>query len=228
MYKFYSTLLITLSSTFASFGQGFTLSPADSIHQNIQVGSYYTSTINLPHDNLTTDTVVIAWEVISIDLPVGNTWDYSYCDYTSCHTGDITNAIMTPIFPGQSAFFKVNLVAPQAGFGMFKIKVFNVDNPVNYEVMTFTFDATLDVSAIEKGQSVRVFPNPMTDDQLTISHVLPGSSLKITNSLGQLVMNETIAGSDFVVQNANLHRGVYFIQLALSNEIYTTRKLIVK
>jgi len=227
MNKFYSTLFVAFS-TFASFGQGFLISPTDSIHQDIQVGSYYTSTINLPHDNLTTDTVVIAWEVISIDLPAGNTWDYSYCDYTSCHTGNITDAIMTPILPGQSAFFKVNLVAPQAGFGMFKIKVYNVDNPASYEVMTFTFDATLEVSALEKGQLVRVFPNPMTDDKLTISNVLPGSSLKITNSLGQLVVAETITGNHFLLQNSNLHRGVYFVQLALSNEVYTTRKLIVK
>lgn len=227
MRTFYASLVLTFS-TFISFGQGYTITPEDSIHQDIQVGTYYTSSIYLPHDNVVSGSVTIGWEVLSIDLPVGNTWDYSYCDYTACHTGNITDAIMTPIQAGQEAFFKVNLVAPQAGFGMFKIKIFNVDNPSEFDILTFTFDATLDLSNLEKGQLVRVFPNPMTEDNLTISHVLPGSSLKITNALGQLVVSETIHGNSYVLQNANLHRGVYFVQLALSNEVYTTRKLIVK
>ncbi len=225
----YTLILSSIVTSFA-FGQGYTISPSDSVHQDISVGGYYTSTIDLPHDNLTSDTVVLGWEVLSIDVPAGGNWDYSYCDYTACHDGTTTDAIMTPIMQGQSAFLRVNLSAPVIGFGMFKIKVFNINNPSDFDVLTFTFNATLGLSDIELGQQVKMFPNPMTDDKLTVTGILSGSTLTVTNTLGQTVLSQRLNASaeKYTLTNAELRRGVYFVQLSRNGESYCTRKLIVK
>lgn len=221
------TAIFTILLSSGAFAQGFTISPDDSVHQDITVGSYVTSTINLPYAGQNNETVVIGWEMMSIELPQGNTWDYSYCDYTNCHAGGVTSATMTPLNAGQTAFFKVNLIAPEPGFGMYKVKVFNVNDPMNYQVLTYTFDASLGLNETAK-EAVRVFPNPMTEDKLTISNMQPGTTLRISNSLGQIVLNQAVSGNSITLNGLDLHKGVYFVQLSANNSAYATRKLIVK
>ena len=226
--KHFYLLFVSFILSAISFGQGFSISPSDSVHQDILINSYVTSTIDLPYDGQNGENVVIGWEILSIDLPQINTWDYSYCDYTNCHDGGVSAATMTPLATGQSAFFKVNLVAPEPGFGMWKVKVFNVDNPSNFQVLTYTFDATLAVTEEPKDINVRVFPNPMTEDKLTISNIQPGSALRITNSLGQIVLSQQVSGSNVTFNNLGLKKGVYFVQLTQNSSAYATRKLIIK
>lgn len=226
MKQLYTALLsVVFGST--ALAQGFTISPDDSVHQDITIGQYVTSQIDLPYDGQNSENVVIGWEIVSIETPVGSSWDYSYCDYTNCHAGGVSAATMTPLAPGQTAFFKVNLVADMPGFGMWKVKVFNVNDPASYQVLTYTFNATLGVNDLPK-EAVRIFPNPVTDDRLTISNVQGGSNLRITNSLGQIVLNQQISGNSVTLNNLDLRKGVYFVQLSVNNTAYATRKLIVK
>lgn len=228
MKKLYSLLCVVFSGSML-LAQGYTISPSDSVHQNIQVGGYFTSTINLPHDGLNNDTVVIGWEMLSVELPAGSNWDYSYCDYTACHAGNITSATMTQMYSGQSAFFKVNVSADVAGFAMFKVKVFNIDNPQNFDILTYTFNATLGLEE-QTEQAVNIFPNPVTDDRVTITHVRPGTQITITNALGQTVFSREVAvdKENLVLQNLGLYRGVYFVRMSSQGKVYASRKLIVR
>ena len=85
-------------------------------------------------------------------------------------------------------------------------------------------DATLGLQALKLEQSITLFPNP-SNNSVPISTELTISSVKIVNSLGQLMhqFNNT--------QNIDLHayaKGTYFLQIETKKGNIYFKKLLIK
>jgi len=85
-------------------------------------------------------------------------------------------------------------------------------------------DATLGLEALKLEQSITLFPNP-SNNSVSISTELTISSVKIVNSLGQLMhqLNNT--------QNIDLHayaKGTYFLQIETKKGNIYFKKLLIK
>jgi len=70
-----------------------------------------------------------------------------------------------------------------------------------------------------------IFPNPVKNE-LNITTTSNMKSLKITNSLGQVVINNLVKGNSYKVNTTSLNAGVYFVQMETSNGI-STQKFVV-
>jgi len=225
MTKIYALITATLLLTSLS-AQDYNITPNDTVEQTIVVGSYTDATINMDHDNSTTDSLRLQWEIIENTIPTG--WDYSICDYTNCYAGNITSGTMSKFGVNQSGFIKINLLASTAENAQIRFKVYNAGNAVNADTITFIYNAVLGLDDIELGQYVNVFPNPSTGSQISISKLLPGTKLAIINTLGQTVLSPKNYSESLTISNLDLRMGVYFIRFEKANKLYATRKLVVR
>ena len=73
-------------------------------------------------------------------------------------------------------------------------------------------------------------PNPFNSElTITTTKNLSNSSLKIYNSIGQLVKKvENIYGNKVILQRENLVSGIYFVQLFENDKMISSQKIIIK
>ena len=225
MRKIYTLIAATFLLTSLN-AQDYNITLNDTIEQTVIVGSYTDATIYMDHDNSTTDSLRLQWEIIENTIPAG--WDYSICDYTNCYAGNITSGTMSKFGMNQSGFIKLNMLASTTESGQLRFKVYNTGNAINADTIAFIYNAVLGLDDIDLGQHINVFPNPSTGNQVSIQNILPNTKLSIINALGQAVLSQTINSDKLVISNLNLRKGVYFIRFERANTLYATRKLIVK
>lgn len=228
MNKIYA-LLIAGTFSFAANAQDYTISPSNDVWADIQPGGYEVLNIDLIHDNSTADSIEIQWELLERVVPSPAAgWDYSYCDYDVCYLGNATGGTMKKVGPNENGFLKVTLLAGGEGWGFFKFRTFITGDEANADTLTFTFHSILGISDLELGNEVSVYPNPLTDNNLSVNNVLPESKLTIQNALGQVVATRNSNNSKVVFNNLDLRNGVYFVRLERNGSVYATRKLIVR
>lgn len=227
MIKTITLLGLTLITSF-SFSQNYTIAPSNTLDEEAVLNTYLTSTINITHNDLTTDSVEIYWEVVENTMLSG--WDYSWCAYLDCFGQNITSGTFDKFGPGQNAFFKVNLNPMSInGGGFVKIRVFDTNTPGIVDTLTYNYNAVLGLSdGLEYADNITVYPNPTSGKELSIEGMEPNSKINIFNSNGQLVHNETAKLTETSLHLTNLEDGIYFLKLSKDGAVYSTRKLIVK
>ncbi len=73
------------------------------------------------------------------------------------------------------------------------------------------------VNTVTKPDNIRIYPNPVTGDELTILTEQAYASYIITNSIGQELMNNSLHGKDTKVNIKPLATGIYYITLKGDN-----------
>lgn len=219
---------VMVSVSVSLSAQDYIISPSNDVWADIGQGSYEVLEIDMFHDNSSADSIQIHWEMLERQAPSpAEGWDYSYCDYNVCYLANVTSGTMKKIGPDQHAYFKVTLQAGSEGWGFFKLRIFKTGDEANADTLTYTFHSLLGLEDLNSGESVNLYPNPSDGESLTLSNVLPSSTVSIYNSFGQLVLSES-AEETLIIDKANLNSGVYFIRLQRGGETYATKKLIVK
>lgn len=87
---------------------------------------------------------------------------------------------------------------------------------------------TVSVTEYTKKNKIKLYPNP-AQDYITISDAenqLENTHMEILNSLGQLVLTETINGNERI-DISHLPDGIYFIQLKSSDINFSSQKLLI-
>ena len=111
----------------------------------------------------------------------------------------------------------------------------NASNPASIDANRFDiiFKGTLGTGESAFANSIRVYPNPVTENQFFVA--LPSGldgnvSLKMTNLVGQEVYSNEVESTENVVNvqpSRTLQSGVYLLSISNGKET-TTKKLIVK
>lgn len=229
MKQLYIALATLLTSSVAFSQANYTISPANDVQEAIILNGYVPQEIDFYHDNQSADSIELQWELIERNAPSpAEGWDYSYCDYNSCYLTNATSGTMKKFGPNEHGYLKVTLLAGTEGWGYFQFKVYQTGDEANADTVSFTFHATLGLSDIELGQDVNVYPNPLRGESLSINGILPTSTIRVQNALGQVVKTIRTDKESETLNNLELRNGVYFVRLARNGETYATRKLIVQ
>lgn len=107
-------------------------------------------------------------------------------------------------------------------------------NTYYYRLKQVDFDETYNhsdiISITYKSYSVQpisIYPNPVVND-LNIIHTEANGTIKIFDSLGQIIKNESINESESRINLRDLHNGVYFVQIQLEDGTNTVKQIIKK
>ena len=79
------------------------------------------------------------------------------------------------------------------------------------------FNEFAEISSLEKS-SYTIFPNP-AQHEITLTHVLEGSTLEIYSTSGQLVHVEIVKYSNASVQIEKLEPGMYTVKLTSGSHV---------
>lgn len=86
------------------------------------------------------------------------------------------------------------------------------------------------VSEIDNSISVKVFPNPVTDEYITVSAAQTIQKIELFNVIGQIVLTPTInKNSTFTkIESEGLTPGVYFVKASFDKNKTTVVKIIIQ
>jgi hypothetical protein len=216
-------IVLVLLSTLGLRAQTFSLNLGNSSTTDAPVEEFVVGTITML--NTSDAPVVLRWSLIEKTTP--SVWDYSYCDFNTCYTGDQINGTMAVIQPGNEGFIKVNAYTTAASSAYFKFNVWDENDPANEKIIEFWFNGIANIKKEEPTKALSIYPNPsISGSPVSIENIPLNSSVKIINALGQVVYN-TKALQGTLVVNEQLPKGVYIVHVSIAS-LTETRKLIIR
>lgn len=221
------TFLFALSAS--TVGQSFSTSPGDTISSQITSGVYHVATIDLYPDSTSNDSIQFKWEVLYESFPAS--WDFSYCDYPNCYTGDVEFGTMNSISNSQTAYFKVNVLPTTVDTASVVVRVYNAQDQQDERILVYHYNAVLGMDEAVSFSNVQIFPNPSLDkNAVKISNLVKDTEIQLVNGLGQQVLVDRVStgSTTYTLDRSHLKKGVYFVHLVHNNGSYSTRKLILR
>ena len=132
-----------------------------------------------------------------------------------------------------SAHYEINEVV---GVSIVEYTFYNIDNPDENVKVVAKFDTSpdgIDEYILNNMRVSEIYPNPATNF-VNIDYDIPSevneASIKIVNILGSVVKEQEVnTGVNKVRMSiSELVGGIYFYSLIINDEIYSTKKLIVR
>jgi hypothetical protein len=217
-----------LVSTFA-LGQNYTIDPSDTLAvlapHNEFTGFYIYQTNN------SNSTIFLKWKLISNKLLAG--WDFSLCDFSTCHEGIPDSSMMTPIEPGGQGFLAVNVFPYEIpGTGTVRMYVYEDGKPLDGDTLTWLVTSVVPSGINEYALTnvLTVYPNPANE----IIYVkiqdtkFSNASIRVMNLLGETLMNVTSGKNDLnMIPVSGLANGAYFVQYKDPEGLTTTKKIYI-
>jgi len=122
------------------------------------------------------------------------------------------------------------------GIAMVKYNVYNKDNPadsVNIYVKYFAFPDGIAEEAMNGGNFSEIYPNPATNSisvDYNLTTKVNSATIRISNLLGSVVKESDlqINSNKAKLDISELENGIYFYSVLINNDVYTTKKLIVR
>jgi hypothetical protein len=188
--------------------------------------------------NLTSETLLINWEVLEANHP--EEWIVVVSDlqisYILSTVIDFNDGI-----PSQPLVFTPNLenalfnliFNPRmvAGCGDVSIKVFNTETNEIYDTLTYNISInTEDCSLVstsdifESENQIKVYPSP-TEDFITLEGITQLSNVEISNSSGQLVFNTAVAKNG-TIDISHFQSGIYFLRIVNDRDKLEIHKVV--
>ncbi|MBI5323743.1 MAG: T9SS type A sorting domain-containing protein [Ignavibacteriae bacterium] len=124
----------------------------------------------------------------------------------------------------------------------YRVKIQSVNNPEIYGFNTGYFsivdsaNPASDVSDLNnlKGSLIKVYPNPLMNNQFTITSVIPFENSVLVNiynlqgtKVTSLTKGNVIGSNSFSVNVPELQPGIYFFEIITSGN-FTTRKVVIQ
>lgn len=93
---------------------------------------------------------------------------------------------------------------------------------------TFAFtDLTIGINEVAKSNTVVVYPNPATSTVNIITNNGEAATIRITNMIGEVVLNQLVNQAESAVDVSSLNKGVYFYEVKTKDAV-NTGKLIIQ
>lgn len=188
--------------------------------------------------NQTSDTITIAWKVLSHTFPPSwvSSASFGLCDNVTCYDNQILGGsvqITDTIAGNQTMPYKLQLdvspssVVPTTGVPYYV----TVELTSGTTVDTVTFGAykwnTNNVSKVNPNrEDVVVYPNPAYNDvNVTFNKELGVKNVAIYNLVGKQVSNYRVSGNSAKLDIERIPAGIYFLRLVDGNgRVVATRR----
>jgi len=162
----------------------------------------YTDTYGLEKYNIlvsTTDMNPTSFTVISGVTPLEAPIDWTE------ETFDLS------AYDGQTVYVAIQCVSQDAF-------IFMIDD--------VSIDFIVGVPDVAQDAEISIYPNPVTD-HLSITSDVEMTQIDIFNQLGQKVVGQVVKDTNYSMNTAGLHAGVYFVKITTDQGV-TTKKIMVK
>jgi len=237
-------LLLLLAAVFAlttsAYSQSFTFTKLGADTARYENGgtfdTYYTYAVM---KNTGSTPLHIKFQKMTRNIPSG--WAADMC-YGLCYTNTeiIPPTSTVDLAPGEvDSTFEVTWTVPSPSVGMQVVRMFNNDNPSQYQEVTFYVKRTTVgitpvssvVKSFELGQN---YPNPF-NPTTNINFSIPRAqnvSLKVFDMMGRevanLVNNERLSAGEYKVDfsGANLSSGMYYYTIK-TDEFSSTKSMVL-
>jgi ELWxxDGT repeat protein len=129
---------------------------------------------------------------------------------------------VSDLFPEQSFNFNGIKQMTVSNGKLYFINQENLDSGNPYELWVYNPDAIVNGNLTSSSNSIKVFPNPVTD-HLTLEIPNQQSKLSLIDIMGTEVFNQTVEEGRTVInlKDLNIATGVYFLKLELEGKIET-------
>ncbi len=219
-------LFVAVSAAFTVSAQNFTIEekgkgPSKLIADSIMANNYHDYQFEMIPAN-SNDTLQLDWEVFYDDFP--STWDYSFCDYSTCYTPYNSGFMqMWDAFGSNKGFVKLTVSSDVDGVGTIKIAVQergkpNTADTATYIITSYSWPASVNENKIS-GKLVKAYPNPAKNvlnlslnKKLVQNQVSTQVQVEVFNIVGNKVKNIQVTGSGQQVDVSKLSSGVYFLR----------------
>ncbi|MBA3899570.1 MAG: T9SS type A sorting domain-containing protein [Bacteroidetes bacterium] len=206
--------------------QTLTISPSNTVNVEYELEDFDATKISL--FNTSGETIVLNWSLLDNNLPIG--WDYSLCDFGSCHPGVPAERTMDPMGDGVEGYLIMNIFyLDDASEGSISFLLMNNHNN-DVDTITFNFSpkATTGVANAKNNKEMKMFPNPASNAlQIKNPFSSPGI-LSIINAGGTVVYNETLNPGIQSTDISSLANGFYIVRLRHQDSVIVKKLTIVK
>jgi len=165
----------------------------------------------------------------------------SYFCWGACYPPNVDTSGMTMFIPagGSSAegdFSAHYEMGESTGISVIKYTFVNLDNSDEFVSIVVSFDSSLsgvDENILQKVALSDIYPNPATNF-VNIDYSFPtevtNADVRIVNILGSVVKEQNINTQNNTLQLdiSNMKSGIYFYSVLINNEVYNTKRLIIR
>lgn len=226
MKKLYT--LVTALTLVSHIGnaQNFSFTEGNLIEKDIILEEFETAESKILNES--DESVTFEWEMITFDNPFG--WEFSLCDYASCYTSGETSGTMTAVDGGsESAFFKVNVYASNAGVGTYSIVCWDQALPDDKDTITFILTASEGSSGIEEANAANISARYMNQTIQFDNNSAETVNYTVYSISGQALTNGVLAPHSISqLDRGDYLPGLYFIAFEKNGAIIETEKLVLR
>ncbi|MDQ3190241.1 MAG: T9SS type A sorting domain-containing protein [Bacteroidota bacterium] len=221
-------IISTIAVCFFPFllsAQNYTISPSATMNIDLQLDQYNGTQVSFL--NNLNRTLNLEWELISNDLVNG--WDYSLCDYGTCHVGIPNSGVMDPVAEGDSGFVKMNLTPYQVdGTGQIKLIVFETGSTATPDTIIFNYN-TLSTSIQNNSDlaNITIFPNP-TSETIFIENLNEPSTISLMDISGKTIHRIISSNKKEAIAINHLSKGIYIVSIESSKGYKQIQKVIIQ
>ncbi len=225
----HSLALVLIATGALCNGQNFGILPSQQV--DCEISATEVNEFNIVFSTGTPEAITYSWELLENSIPLD--WDYSLCDYTSCHIGIPESAIMTRISldeatNGTQGFLKMNvLIAPSNGSYVARFYVYDSADRNRGDTVAFNFtNGTVAVSDLVKNTEVNLYPNP-TLGYLIVETENRNSEITVVDLTGRVMMQKNLVGIEgHRLDLSDMRSGVYMVLLRSEGVLRKSRVLV--
>lgn len=118
----------------------------------------------------------------------------------------------------QAHHYTTTIEDPLPGIAYYRLKQVDYDRSFSYSSIAYVE---------REPQALSVFPNPAMDE-LTVQSNRPLTKLELVSVMGQVVLSESISGTQHELDLSGLSPGVYFVNIYSINQKVVGKKLVVQ
>ncbi|TND07196.1 MAG: Uncharacterized protein FD123_3341 [Bacteroidetes bacterium] len=228
MTKLKMVLAVTFvtAGTFA-FGQGYVLSPGDSLVDVTPFNDLNHFTIQ--QNNISGMPIILSWQQVALNIPSG--WTAYLCDNGNCFTGFPQSGTMDTVFAGDYGMLSVAIDPINiTGTAFVQYAVWDNASPSQKDTLTWTISAngTAGLAQAENAKPFTVFPSVANTHITLRSGRREPVQYFLLDISGKIVSNGSMQLPETRVSVETLPEGIYFISLLDSNRNRFTERIIVK
>jgi hypothetical protein len=208
--------------------QSFSFTPGKVFTQNLGYNDYSFDGIYI--NNLTSSTLNLSWELLSMDTVPG--CFFNSCASGTCYFGIPSTGNFPALLPSSNGdslgWYQVHsFTGTTSGSNTIKMRVYNKDNTSESDTITFIMNVsnTNGLNQYSNAHLINVYPNPSSDYINISGAVNQYYYLHIYNILGQKMLDTIYSSGSDPISIKNFEAGNYYIILEGQKGIRYTGKI---
>jgi hypothetical protein len=130
---------------------------------------------------------------------------------------------------GDNGVFKATIDPNDPDFGCVDYRYYIIqDGTTVLDSIDITVCKSVSVEELEPALAITIAPNPASSYFTVKTNGAEGTTIKVVDVLGNVVLKETVMGSSKTITTSAFRNGIYFVMVETENQQRINRKVIVR